>query len=133
MHQKRGSGRLPRSALCVPTCVPTCVRIRWRTPRIQSMLPRLTNWPVLHHIERSRRRIPEGARARDIRMSSYNDALRISWPLQSVIAITLLVPLLGLAWQLKRPAAGALALGWLWTALALFTAAVDAFAGTGDG
>ncbi len=66
-------------------------------------------------------------------MSTYNDALRVSWPLQSVIAITLLVPLLGLAWQLKRPAAGALALGWLWTALALVTASVDAFVGTGDG
>lgn len=66
-------------------------------------------------------------------MSTYNDALRVSWPLQSVIAITLLVPLLGLAWQLKRPAAGALALGWLWTSLALLTASVDAFVGTPDG
>lgn len=46
-------------------------------------------------------------------------ASQIAWPLQAVIAITFAGPLLGLAWQLQRPAARALAMGWVWTTLVM--------------
>lgn len=56
-------------------------------------------------------------------------ASQIAWPLQAVIALTFAVPLLGLAWQLQRPAARALAMGWVWTTLVMLVTSFGTVSG----
>ena len=60
-------------------------------------------------------------------MNSSVVANQIAWTLQGAIAVTFAFAQLGLAVQLKRPATRALALGWLWTTVALLAVAIDSF------